>query len=1156
MMVIFTSRSEKKALSTVRRILDSFADRIGNDTWKTVITREGLQTVQMLLKRTATKNTAVACHWIRSRSHSELVWIVGKRDMFNEEGIIPVHFTEKEILHHEWENDWQYLPLIKALAAVAALLHDWGKCSELFQKKLNVKNGETVKKGDPFRHEWVSCKLLEAVVLAAGKADNDKKWLEDLADGKIKAADIEDILHAAENRNRQIDIEKIVQIDEKENGQENMKKRDTEKMPLAKILMWIILSHHRLPVEKDKNKWWGMKKPTFHEMFEELTASWGYENTGDDGSCAQCFSFPKGLLLEDAPVRWKCLKKWCRRLAENYDRLEDIMEGGEGGSGLRAILHYARLSLMLADHYVSSLPEETDKSRWAKNDLWANTDRKTGAKKQYLEEHLVRVCEQATHIVHRLPYFSDQMESVYDVPELAKRSPAAFRWQDTAVKEIRSFRKKNGGDGRYFIVNMASTGCGKTFANAKIMQAVSGDGKSLRYILALGLRTLTLQTGDEYRERIRLDRNDLAVLIGSSAVAKLHEEDKEAGKKKEQEGNKKEYSSEEPLLPEELEYVDTENEEQSRFLDIFFHKSDRRGRTVDEQASKKNRAFLYKPVLVATIDHMMGATETTRGGRYILPSLRLMSSDLVIDEIDDFNQKDLIAIARLVHLAGLCGRNVAISSATIPPDLAEGLYRSYRAGLRAYRSFFNKKISCAAVLCDEFRTDVETMDAGDALYRNAHDHFIGERVDRLNQEMVKRRGYIQPCSTEEVSSETHTQEEAYFESMRKAVEDLHAKNHVVDKKTGKNVSFGVVRMANIGPCVKAALYFMKCAWSPKTAVRVMVYHSRQILLLRHEQERYLDRVLKRKGQPAMVDFQDETVRKHLDSAPEKNVIFILVATPVEEVGRDHDFDWAVVEPSSYRSIIQLAGRVLRHRMPPAGKPVEKNMAIMACNLKAMKEKSKTPVYKNPGYETVLRKLASHDMHDIVDEEELGRKIDAVPRIQKPEALDQKEFLPDKTKEFASLSDLEHASMMDFNCKKDRGPQCMHGWTEEYWWMTALPQFCNRFRESYGEELKACAVYEDGERNFLVYEKDVPVSLKIMIDVSDYDKMTEEMEERLWLIRDYETVLKQHVLDADDLTQDEAMKEVSKRYGEITVPYGKSSMLEVWKYDDQLGMFKV
>lgn len=312
-----------------------------------------------------------------------------------------------------------------------------------------------------------------------------------------------------------------------------------------------------------------------------------------------------------------------------------------------------------------------------------------------MEEHLVRVCEQATHIAHRLPYFSDQMERVYDVKALTKKSPAVFRWQDMAVEKIRAFREKNGDDGRYFIVNMASTGCGKTFANAKIMQAVSADGKSLRYILALGLRTLTLQTGDEYRERIHLDRNDLAVLIGSSAVAKLHEENKEEDKKKE--GNRKEYLSEEPLLPEELEYVDTESEEQSRFLDIFFNKTDKKGVAVNEKTSKKNKAFLYKPVLAATIDHMMGAVETTRGGRYILPSLRLMSSDLVIDEIDDFNSKDLIAIARLVHLAGLCGRNVAISSATIPPDLAEGLYRAYQAGLKSYNSFFTGKNS--VLLC-------------------------------------------------------------------------------------------------------------------------------------------------------------------------------------------------------------------------------------------------------------------------------------------------------------------------------------------------------------------------------------------------------------------------------------------------------------------------
>ncbi|NMU46783.1 DEAD/DEAH box helicase family protein, partial [Vibrio parahaemolyticus] len=88
-----------------------------------------------------------------------------------------------------------------------------------------------------------------------------------------------------------------------------------------------------------------------------------------------------------------------------------------------------------------------------------------------------------------------------------------LQWRDTTED------KSNG----YFVVNMASTGCGKTMANAKIMQALSEDKQSLRFILALGLRTLTLQTGDEYKQRLKLTEDDLAVLIGSKAIFELHQ---------------------------------------------------------------------------------------------------------------------------------------------------------------------------------------------------------------------------------------------------------------------------------------------------------------------------------------------------------------------------------------------------------------------------------------------------------------------------------------------------------------------------------------------------------------------------------------------------------------------------------------------------------
>ncbi len=98
MMVTFVSECEKKALARTRRVLDAFANRIGSRTWQTVITEDGLIAVKILLRKTATKNTAVACHWIRSRSRSELVWIVGNRDQFNPQGIVPVNTTLKELI--------------------------------------------------------------------------------------------------------------------------------------------------------------------------------------------------------------------------------------------------------------------------------------------------------------------------------------------------------------------------------------------------------------------------------------------------------------------------------------------------------------------------------------------------------------------------------------------------------------------------------------------------------------------------------------------------------------------------------------------------------------------------------------------------------------------------------------------------------------------------------------------------------------------------------------------------------------------------------------------------------------------------------------------------------------------------------------------------
>ena len=85
-MILIVSQSTKKAIKTTRWILDAFAERVGTDVWRTVITEEGLRQVKSLLRQHATKDMAVACHWLRSRHQSDLIWIDGNRILFRADG--------------------------------------------------------------------------------------------------------------------------------------------------------------------------------------------------------------------------------------------------------------------------------------------------------------------------------------------------------------------------------------------------------------------------------------------------------------------------------------------------------------------------------------------------------------------------------------------------------------------------------------------------------------------------------------------------------------------------------------------------------------------------------------------------------------------------------------------------------------------------------------------------------------------------------------------------------------------------------------------------------------------------------------------------------------------------------------------------------------
>jgi len=1113
MMVTFISQCQKKALKKTRRVLDSFANRIGNNTWQTIITKEGLDAVQKLLRKTASKSTAVSCHWIRNRSRSDFLWAVGNKNKFNKEGIVPVHTTQKNILDNYKENSWKYLPLIRSLVAIASLFHDWGKASDLFQKKLQKVNVH-----DVIRHEWVSCLLLHSFIKQSEESQNKWHWLEILSSEGIN----EELIICKKNKTL-INYKNYKNIFSQEN---------TYTCELCTLIFWLIVSHHKLPLyskEKTclKNEWDNEKAENLNDIFDYIKVCWGYEvswgnKTQNEKSIKENLIFSKGLLTE-SPKWVKEVKKWASKLLANKNLFDEALKD----DSIRIILHHCRLAMMLGDHNYSS--KEADKKFKTQTSLFANTKPKSKESisadnknktefNQPLDEHLLGVTKTALYLTHLIVKIEDEMPFSKNINILS--SPKSFQWQDKTVKEIKNnYKNKNG----FFAVNMASTGCGKTIANAKIMKLFSPKQKSLRYTLALGLRTLTLQTGDEYRKKIGLKDDDMAVLIGSKAVSMLHNSQTNDDENDEKFGGSQSIQS---LNDDNIDYNNDEIMESNLLTTVL--------------KREKDKKLLHAPVLVCTIDHLMAAVETKRGGKYILPSLRLLTSDLVIDEIDDFSGSDLIAIGRLVFLAAILGKKVMISSATITPDLAQGYFNIYQ---RAWKLFAqtreaNKKISCTWI--DEFQSQFKDIEVDNlSIFEQNHNNFIENRIKKLKLQEVRRKADIINLSEKMKSCQNESdeiKEKSYFGAIKTNIFEKHKFHHIEYGK--RKVSFGVVRLANIKPCIKLFNYLLEEKILDKdTSIRIMPYHSRQVLLLRHVQEEHLDEVLKRREKDETI-FSNKIIKEHIENTNTQNLIFILIASPIEEIGRDHDFDWAVIEPSSLRSIIQMAGRVRRHRL---GSIESSNISLMQYNLKSFKGGQNKKTFQKPGYEYNEHGayLQSHDLEKIIDINQLSRKVDATFRISKNEELNYK----------TSLCDLEHYCIQQDLANYDKNrydANTMQGFLDGYWYLTAHPQIFHAFRNS-NQELtlyyyfddkkeKLCFAQRDEANNYIYREK----IYKIKSERSE--------SKRIWLNRNYE-----ELLEIYSEKFNKTKEETSKIFGEINIPkdYEGSELV----YNDNFGIKK-
>jgi CRISPR-associated endonuclease/helicase Cas3 len=1166
MIVTFISQCEKKAIPRTRRVLDAFADRIGDSTWQTVITEDGLIAVKKLLRKTVTKSTAVSCHWIRGRRRSELLWVVGNRNKFNSEGIVPVNRTKKALKLDHSNTNWHSATLITLISRIAALFHDFGKINPFFATKLANAHKTQKPISDPFRHEWISLRLFEAFVCSCGARDKD--WINKLSE--------------ISKENNSLDwLNDLIKDDYSQTYHSPFKNLP----PIATLTAWLIVSHHRLPIpntllNKDPNVDRKYLASKFKDVIGDLNFKWCYprQYLDDDKHKAKELKQCWNIQAEHIPFNSETWRKEAQACAIKL--LQFLFLPNLPSLNDPYISHISRLVLMLSDHYYSSC-DATPKWNDPSYKRFANTN-KFGELKQPLDDHLVGVSQNARQLMGAMTRLHDLFDRLAQQKKLeGKTNNSYYQWQDKAYQEAKLIQEKYPNHG-FFGVNLASTGRGKTLANTRIMYGLADPEKGARFNIALGLRTLTLQTGKALRQKLDLDETDLAIMVGGGAVKEIFEH----------------YSQKESseIIEEQLESLDPKQNQflaenmgsesliglsdEESYVDYDDHEIDFEGILDNEhmfakwlKGNHQVKKMLMSPILCCTIDHLIPATESIRGGKQIAPMLRLMSSDLVFDEPDDFSPDDYYALARLVYWAGLLGSRVLLSSATLTPAEINGLYLAYSSGRKFYNA--NRTESDQPIIAawfDENKTSIfhEVIPCNpaisttevDALFKKAHLKFTKQRVEYLSQQapMTKRRTVEWVGLPQEIPVKEKWQD-VFTQKILNTALKAHQLNALTDPISKKQYSVGLVRFANIDPLAIIAQNLLKQKVDSNIRIHLCVYHSRFPLLMRANIEKYLDEILDRNQgkQP----HEHDMIKGWLQRYPEQQHIILVLASPVCEVGRDHDYDWMILEPSSMRSIIQASGRARRHRPE---KYDQANIFLMESNIRHYKHADST-CFSKPGFESTTFKVSQHCLKSSAQNVDDGLiaqahldHLDATARLRPNLPGEIHKHYKDG---YFRLADLEHDRMMHVLLNRGMSPKLdaeldisnsrVKFPTYDFWntpiHYTGILQRLSQFRQSQLEKYKAFRAeddqylelyeYNDKTGNWLKHE-----SLLRRIALSENSQI------HCWPNQKPEDALLKYL---DINSNDRTWIENCGRYLSLTLPELKEQ--RKWIYHDWLGFIR-
>jgi hypothetical protein len=887
------------------------------------------------------------------------------------------------------------LEFMAVAVRIAGLLHDIGKGTTGFNEKLRKAVDLRLERGgaqDPVRHELISTMLIDvedpeyflgelaspATIVSAFEAR--RAWL---ASRKTRA-ELEiamDLTLSIEGDREPTDFDLAfflshLSLNSRENWQKN---------PFWMSVMWLVMTHHRLPSGA-----WSERRQYFMALSGRHLAVSRAEN--GRAAIAQRAHLSKFLDMPAKDQPWfhqEWVDELCsaiqtlRSLRHKYPDFEQGMFSSVGmdiGFGattpwLSTLTRVGRLCLVMGDYEASC-----DSSKEQCNDpagrLIANTKQVDGKTvfADTLHTHLVKVGRHAPRILRQL-FISRDQEFFRPMSVRESEKPMAlttswpvcegpFAWQDTAQQTFAELQDSEAG---LFCVVAAGTGKGKTRACAAMMTA---SRTNPRFSVLLSMRSLTFQTAKAYlAENIGFRPDQVAMLVGDSVLKKRFLDEKQAA------------CSKLDMTPN----IGTDNniDEQGEYCVLLDSDEGAMIRLQSLQEDHTLMRLLSAPVSVMTIDHLMRLVDLSRS-KETLQMLHLMSTDLIIDEVDMYAESDLICLGRLVEMAGQFGRRVIIASATLPRVVVEALRDSYLKGYETYQLIYGVP-DARNMVVTHIAPYVSHHAPGSSFgefYQEVLERFVAQESILATQLSRRRVINAQNLFDQKAKKDPRYDsgvllpgtrggsghEEQYFEKCLEVVRVANQRFALTDAQTSIQYSIGFVRLNTVRSAQAMQKWLETSGICTTLAekgviIKTICYHAQTLGVSRSVQEEFLERHLNRtrmnngESDP-LLDSSD--IRRSLNDAIQaeaKTVIYIVLTSSIIETGRDLDFDWCVLEPCSTTSIVQAGGRVRRHRTEEVDKA---NIFVMPLSLKAMKDSDDAwRGMKGSGYAPAQEPLKHH-----------------------------------------------------------------------------------------------------------------------------------------------------------------------------------------------------